>query len=52
MIFAQKVLAPGPGTRSKATFGAVPILIRFDRSLLFKPPVLPEVMTERGKGSR
>ncbi len=35
MIFARKVLAPGPGTRLMATFRAAPISIRFERFTVF-----------------
>jgi hypothetical protein len=44
MIFADKVLAPGPGTRSKATFRWCPFQSVLSRSLFFIPPALPEVM--------
>ena len=38
MIFAQKVLAPGPGTRPKATLGVAAISIRFERFPGFHTP--------------
>jgi hypothetical protein len=44
MIFAQKVLAPGPGTKSKATFRWRPLQSALSGSLFFTPPALPEVM--------
>ena len=50
MIFAQKVLAPGPGTRPKSTFRWSPLQSARGRvsstlsgSLFFMPPALPEV---------
>jgi hypothetical protein len=45
MIFAQKLLAPEPGTRPKSTFRWSPIQSALSGSLFFKPPALPEVMT-------
>jgi hypothetical protein len=44
MIFAQKLLAPGPGTKSRATFRWRPFQSVFSGSLFFIPPALPEVM--------
>ena len=45
MIFAQKLLAPGPGTKPRATFRWRPFQSALSGSLFFKPPALPEVMT-------
>jgi len=36
MIFEPKVLAPGLGTRAKATFRAAPDKIRFERFTVFQ----------------
>ena len=44
MVFAQKVLAPGPGTRPKATFRKCPFQSAMGGSLFFLPPALREVM--------
>jgi hypothetical protein len=46
MIFAQKVLAHGPGTQSKAAFRWRPFQSALSGSWFFKPPALPEVMTK------
>jgi len=46
MVFGHKVLAPGPGTRCKATFRRHPIESALSGSRFFKPPALPEVMTK------
>jgi hypothetical protein len=35
MVFARKVLAPGPDTGLMATFRAAPISIRFERFTVF-----------------
>ena len=43
MIFAQEVLAPGPGNQSKSTFRWSPFQSALSGSLLFMPPALPEV---------
>jgi len=45
MIFAQKLLAPGPGTQLRATFRWRPIKSALISSLFLKPPALAEVMT-------
>jgi len=45
MIFAQKILAPGPGTRLKATFQRRPFQPPLSGSLFLIPPALPEIMT-------
>jgi hypothetical protein len=52
MIFTQKVLAPGPGTKLRATFkwglfksARGGVLSTLSGSLLFKPPALPEIVT-------
>ena len=50
MIFAQKVLAPGPGNQSKSTFRWSPFQSALSGSLLFMPPAppaLPEVFDRR-----
>jgi hypothetical protein len=44
MVFAQKVLAPGPGIRPKATCRWCPFQSTLSGSLFFIPPALPEVM--------
>ena len=44
MIFVREVLAPGPGTRSKATFRWRPFQSVLSGSLFFIPPPLVEVM--------
>ena len=44
MIFVQKLLAPGPGTKSRATFRWRPFQSALSGSLFFIPPALPEVM--------
>jgi hypothetical protein len=53
MIFTQKVLASGPGTKLRATFRLRPfqsargrVLSTLGGSLFFKLPALPEVVTE------
>jgi hypothetical protein len=45
MIFAQKVLAPGPGTQPRVTFRWRPFQSALSGSLFFKPPALPEAVT-------
>ena len=44
MVFAQKVLALGPGICPKATFGWRLFQSALSGSLFFIPPALPEVM--------
>jgi hypothetical protein len=44
MIFAQKLLAPGPGTKLKATVRWRPFQSALSGSLFFIPPPLVEVM--------
>jgi hypothetical protein len=44
MIFAQKLLAPGPGTLLRATFRWHPIQSAWSGSLFFIPSPLVEVM--------
>ena len=44
MIFVREVLAPGPGTRSKATFRWRPFQSALSGSLFFIPSPLVEVM--------
>ena len=44
MIFVREVFAPGPGTRSKATFRWRPFQSALNGSLFFIPPPLVEVM--------
>jgi hypothetical protein len=44
MIFAQKVLTPGPGICPKATFRWRPFQSALSGSLFFIPPDLPKVM--------
>jgi hypothetical protein len=43
MVFAQKVLASGPGIRAKATFRERPFQAALSGSLFFMPPALPEI---------
>jgi hypothetical protein len=45
MIFTQKVLAPRPSTQLRPPLGR-PIQSALSGSLFFKPPALPEVMTQ------
>jgi hypothetical protein len=44
MVFEQKVLAPGPGAKSRATFRWLLFQSAMSGSLFFIPPALPEVM--------
>jgi hypothetical protein len=44
MLFAQKLLAPGPDTRSKATSWWHPFQSALSASLFLIPPALPEIM--------
>jgi hypothetical protein len=46
MLFAQKVLAPGPGTRAKPPSSGPQDESALSGSLIFKPPALAEVMIE------
>ena len=48
MIFAQKVLTPGPGTGPKATFQPRPSQSALSGSLFSKPPALPEITIREG----
>ena len=45
MIFGDQALAPGPGTRAKATFRWPQTKSALSGSCIFKPPALLEVMT-------
>jgi hypothetical protein len=45
MIFAQKLLVPGPGTKPRAAFRWRPFQSALSGSRFFKPPALPEVVT-------
>ena len=44
MVFEPKVLAPGPGTRAKATFRWLQTQSALSGYGIFKPPALPEAM--------
>ncbi len=46
MVFGPQALAPGPGTKAKATFRTATDSIRFERFTVFKPPALPEAKTQ------